>query len=151
MYHQVWSCSSHSQTSYIPIWFWFVIEIRICVGMSNSVRCNIYLSWAASIEILNIFLAVLLILSIFNLSSSFQKESFFLESCDLRGLSMDSSYKGLRVSRHLWCISWSISERLRSFLTWLELLEKSLSILVLSLSWESSALTFTVPLSWSLC
>jgi len=49
MYLQIWSCSSHSQTSYIPIWFWFwfwfAVEIRSCFGMSNSVRCNIYLSW----------------------------------------------------------------------------------------------------------
>jgi len=47
MYLQIWSCSSHSQTSYIPIWFWFwfAVEIQSCFGMSNSVRCNIYLSW----------------------------------------------------------------------------------------------------------
>ena len=84
--------------------------------MSNSVRCNIYLSWDSFSW--NSELLSWLILSIFNLSSSFSNR-VFLESCDLRGLSTDLSYKGLRISCHLWVISWSISERLWSFLTWL--------------------------------
>jgi len=81
MYLQIWSCSSYSQTSFIPIWFWFAVEIWIwiCFGMSNSIRWIFTYLETASVEILNILTAG----SFFNLSSSFPME-LFLQSCDLR-------------------------------------------------------------------
>lgn len=135
-----WFISSSSL--YFGIWIGF---ISFVLRMSNSVRFNSYLSWDSLLNILGCLIS--------NIVSWIWSGS--VNTCQVLSLawdmyvitspvfSMDSSYKGLRYPCLFKCISWSVSPKSRSFLTWKQIWVSC----VFKKQSFSSILVFTVKLS----